>query len=64
MDELSQVLTSGPKNSCWEKKLLIWASKNQQPHTPKARGSVFIYSNGLQNPDLKGLWFKGNIDNR
>lgn len=43
---------------------MIWAPKKQQAHIPKAHGSLFIYSNGLQNLALKGLCFKGNIDNR
>lgn len=64
MDELSQVLTSGPKTNCWEKTLRIWAAKCQQSRIRKARGSLFTDSNGLQNLALKGLWFKGDVDNR
>lgn len=55
MDELSQVLTSGPKTNCWEKTPEFWAGKCQPSHIRKARGSLFTDSNGLQNLALKGL---------
>lgn len=64
MDELSQVLTSGPKTNCWDKPLRIWAGKCQQSRIRKAHGSLFTDSNGLQNLALKRLRFKGNVDNR